>query len=518
MGDARGRWIVGTLSCAAVLMLVFAVPGVAQQGASVNLQNGRVAPGESTEIDVTLVPPRGLQRFDLTIAVTDGDVAEIAEISPQGINPSFVRIVNQTPTSIRVQGVDLDNQITSTEDPIVLMTVTLTGGSEGTTDLTIADVQVFDEKGSPYTVSTANATLEVTESAAESPDQPEQPEEPEQPEQPEESPETGPQPLPGAEALPQDLDGDGRFEDTNGDGQFTAADVALFALQWNSDATQNRTSAFDFNGDGQVDGDDPFALADLLEAAQAEQPEEPEAPEEPEESQPAPGPGVTALELTGGPFLVDETTTVTLRLIGAPTGLQSYRVRMRASGTGIEIVQARGVVTSSGLTQVTRPSDGVLEIQGVDVDDQITDDAQNIALAEIDVRASRPGDAEISLDVVTFIDDDGQALDPFVRPLSLSVTPVVSPIGDADRPPRDLNGDGLYEDINGDGALDEADVILLALNLNTPDVQENVSLFDFNGDGSLSFADVQALRRQLQSTQQTRLDADPDDPVTWVSP
>jgi len=200
--------------------------------------------------------------------------------------------------------------------------------------------------------------------------------------------------------------------------------------------------------------------------------------------------------LTGGPFRVGETTTVTLRLIGAPSGLQSYRVRLR-TGVNLEIIEIRGDSATSGLIQVKRPSDGTLEIQAVDVDDQITSGAQNIALAEIAVRPRQPGDAEIALDVVTFIDDEGRSLDPFVRPLSMSVTPVVSPISDADQPPRDLDGDGLYEDVNGDGAFTQADVILLALNLNSPAVYENVALFDFNGDGSINFADVQALRHRL---------------------
>jgi len=516
MPVARGGWIVGIL-VVAIVMGFAASPGLAQEGASLALESGQGTVDEDVQLPLTLVPPRGLQRFDVTIRVADTDVADISGVNAKGINANFLRIVDQTPSSIRIQGVDLNNQITpDTEPPIEILAVALTGQSAGTTDVVVAEAQVFDEEGSPYSVSTDDATLEVTESDSESPEQPEEPEDPEEPEEPEGSPETTPQPLPGAEALPQDLDGDELFEDTNGDGQFTGADVALFALRWDSDPVQNRPSAFDFNGDGQVTNDDPFALANLLDASQSEPPDDPEDPQEPEP--PTPGPSVTALELTGGPFLVDETATATLRLIGAPTGLQSYHVRVRTSGSTMEIVEARGAATSSGLTQVTRPSEGILEIQAVDVDDQITSGAQDVALAEIDVRPSEPGDAELSLDVLTFIDDTGQALDPFVRPLSMSITPVVSPIGDADRPPRDLDGDGRFEDINGDEALTEADVILLALNLNSPVIQGNVSMFDFNGDGAISFADVQELRRQLQSRGQPGTDAHSREPPTRFFP
>ena len=502
MGLARDRRRVGLLAVVVVWTFVTGVSVHAQEGASVALASGEVAPGETAELEMSLVPPRGLQRFDLTLIVANGSVAEISGVSAQGINPNFVRIVNQNPTSIRVQGVDLDNQITSTDEPIVLLTIALTGIREGTTELSIPDVQVFDEKGSPYSVDVQNATLQVVESASKPPETPEEPEEPE-------APRDEPQPLPGSVRSPQDLDGDGLFEDTDGDGTFTAADVALFALEWNSQPVQSRPSAFDFNGNGQVDGEDPFALAELLESSQANEPSEPTPPN------PTPGPSVTALELTGGPFFVDETTTVTLRLIGAPSGLQSYRVRLRSS-VGIEIVEARGLATASGLTQVTRRPDGALEIPAVDVEDRVSAGVQDVALAEIDVRPRQPGDAEISLDVVTFIDDQGRSLEPFVRTLSASVTPVVSPIGDAENPPRDLNGDGLYEDVDGDGELTDADVILLALNLNSAEVQDNASLFDFNGDGAISFADVQALRSQLASIRSTASDG--LDPPGAISP
>ena len=56
-------------------------------------------------------------------------------------------------------------------------------------------------------------------------------------------------PLPGQDAPPQDLDGDGRFEDVNGDGQFTVADVQTFFQHRNSDPVRNNPAAFNFDGD-----------------------------------------------------------------------------------------------------------------------------------------------------------------------------------------------------------------------------------------------------------------------------
>ncbi|WP_336343237.1 dockerin type I domain-containing protein [Halalkalicoccus ordinarius] len=71
---------------------------------------------------------------------------------------------------------------------------------------------------------------------------------------------------------------------------------------------------------------------------------------------------------------------------------------------------------------------------------------------------------------------------------------VLEPIGDADAPPQDLTGDGLYEDINGDGELTEADTQLFYDYLDDPTIQENPEKFDFNGDGEdeIDLLDVQA--------------------------
>lgn len=66
------------------------------------------------------------------------------------------------------------------------------------------------------------------------------------------------------ETPPQDLDGDGLYEDVNGDDEFDMGDAqALFANR-NTEAVQNNAAAFDFNGDEVVDVGDVQALFDQL--------------------------------------------------------------------------------------------------------------------------------------------------------------------------------------------------------------------------------------------------------------
>jgi hypothetical protein len=64
--------------------------------------------------------------------------------------------------------------------------------------------------------------------------------------------------------LPGDLNGDGLYEDVNGDGSADSGDAqALFAAR-DDPAVQNNAGAFDFNDDGAVNVGDAQALFDLV--------------------------------------------------------------------------------------------------------------------------------------------------------------------------------------------------------------------------------------------------------------
>jgi hypothetical protein len=78
------------------------------------------------------------------------------------------------------------------------------------------------------------------------------------------------------------------------------------------------------------------------------------------------------------------------------------------------------------------------------------------------------------------------------------VTVTLGPIGRSTNPPRDLNGDGLYEDVDGDGELTRADAFVLAFNLESQSVRESTSLFDFDWDGTVTFNDAVALIREIE--------------------
>jgi hypothetical protein len=63
-----------------------------------------------------------------------------------------------------------------------------------------------------------------------------------------------------SEGPPADLDGDGLYEDVNGDGTVDVGDVQTLFAHDEEDAIQDHVAAFDFNGDGTVDVGDVQTL------------------------------------------------------------------------------------------------------------------------------------------------------------------------------------------------------------------------------------------------------------------
>jgi hypothetical protein len=57
-----------------------------------------------------------------------------------------------------------------------------------------------------------------------------------------------------------DPDGDGLYEDVNGDGTVNVGDAQAIFSNSNDTVVQNNTAAFDFNGDGTVNVGDAQAL------------------------------------------------------------------------------------------------------------------------------------------------------------------------------------------------------------------------------------------------------------------
>jgi PKD repeat protein len=71
-----------------------------------------------------------------------------------------------------------------------------------------------------------------------------------------------------------------------------------------------------------------------------------------------------------------------------------------------------------------------------------------------------------------------------------ATTPAVAPLPGQSAPPRDLDGDGQYEDVDGNGRREIGDGVLLFLQLDRIRGAGTVGAFDFDGDGDASIGDA----------------------------
>jgi hypothetical protein len=71
---------------------------------------------------------------------------------------------------------------------------------------------------------------------------------------------TGPSSVGSADASPTDPDGDGLYEDVNGNGRVDYEDVQLLFDELDSNTVTSNARAFDFNQNGRLDFDDIVTL------------------------------------------------------------------------------------------------------------------------------------------------------------------------------------------------------------------------------------------------------------------
>jgi PKD repeat protein len=83
-----------------------------------------------------------------------------------------------------------------------------------------------------------------------------------------------------------------------------------------------------------------------------------------------------------------------------------------------------------------------------------------------------------------------------IQKVSAIVTPM-QPVPPSVNAPRDLNNDGLYEDIDGNGVLDFNDVVLFFNQMDWIAGNEPVGAFDFNRNGRIDFDDIVIVFNEL---------------------
>ncbi len=193
--------------------------------------------------------------------------------------------------------------------------------------------------------------------------------------------------LPGAEKAAQDLDGDGLYEDINGDGKIDSNDVALLFEDLDSELVRKKAKLFDFNQNGRIDYDDVVEL-----------------------SQKAIPSGLT-LALGEDQGAVGETISIPLTLYAADEGLSGFDLEVFLNGAIAEITQVEA--PHFGLTQVSGqlPASRI-RIRAVDLDDLVSPGAKERVLAWLKLRGKAPGKTTLRLSLRAMEDEEGKTLKP----------------------------------------------------------------------------------------------------------
>lgn len=182
-----------------------------------------VASNRTTTVDVTVTDVSGVtaHSFDLTVAGSGVAIQQV-ELTGQPGRETVTIGPNGHRASVDVALADI------TGDPATLATVTLQGTTPNTTTLTATVDSLEGADGRTYSVADAEATTEVTVVERSAPGD-----------------------VTGNGHPATDPDGDGVYEDINGDGTVDIFDVqALFS---NLDSTAvSGNAAFDIDGDGRV--------------------------------------------------------------------------------------------------------------------------------------------------------------------------------------------------------------------------------------------------------------------------
>jgi len=194
--------------------------------------NASTSAGGSVTYDIVLRnASNGVGAFEnLTVSVDDTEIAGIDDIETDVGGSANTGVVDNETAFVNVPfGGDTEDNGT-----VTLATVTVSAAGNGTATLNLTQTgDLSRENGELYNVSAvSDGTIAVG---------------------------GGPPPVVGDDA-PTDTDGDGLYEDVNGNGQPDIGDVQALFVNKDSTVVTNNQGAFDFNGNGQIDIGDVQAL------------------------------------------------------------------------------------------------------------------------------------------------------------------------------------------------------------------------------------------------------------------
>lgn len=221
----------------AVFTVLAGEPGLQPNPATVVVDSIAVGNGKTGTAELLARwLPNGLSGGSITVSLTSPDVATVSDASVADSFGVSEATVSDDGSSVRVRFADVDRKIQSVVGgvDVSLGTVTIQGNATGTTDIEIDVRQLNDDDGTELETDTQTGLVVV-----------------------------GPPPVTGGNP-PTDPDGDGLYEDVNGNGRLDYDDITSLFQNFESDSVRLNEAAYDFNENGALDFDDIVELAGAI--------------------------------------------------------------------------------------------------------------------------------------------------------------------------------------------------------------------------------------------------------------
>ncbi|WP_049910600.1 alkaline phosphatase PhoX [Natrinema gari] len=204
---------------------------------SLHVDSVAVSQEATGEAELTLSSvPDGLAGGHISVTLEHTDVAEITGASyHDALELTADPTISDDGSTVAFQFADIEDEIEPGAMDVTLATVEIEGVGSGTTDI-VTDVQALDDDGGTAIEAHPRPGVVVT----------------------------GPPPIGGGSGggAPTDPDGDGNFEDLNGNGRLDYDDVTLLFEHIEDDSVTLNADAYDFNDNGRIDYDDIDELYD----------------------------------------------------------------------------------------------------------------------------------------------------------------------------------------------------------------------------------------------------------------
>ncbi|HFC49651.1 MAG TPA: hypothetical protein ENJ59_02850 [Thermofilum sp.] len=195
---------------------------------------------------------------------------------------------------------------------------------------------------------------------------------------------------------------------------------------------------------------------------------------------------------------VGDTLELSIVVNYLPRGLSGYKLTVELSSNVAKIVDVEfpdwAVLHSSEFTSPTS-----VTIKAVDLNENVNPWDKEVLLAKIVIEGVFDGIFTVQLSEYTLDDDLGDKISIAIGSgfFETFIVTLLQPLPGCSNPPKDLNNDGLYDDVNGNGRLDFNDVVALFKNMEWVIENNYEKYFDFNKNGRLDFNDIVLLFKMI---------------------